>query len=1315
LALSGPLGCGGGSGTSQPPPPPASNPVPSIASVSPSSTTAGAQSQTLTIQGSNFLSSSTATYNGQAHTATFLSSTQLTISLSANDQATAGNYPVVVTNPPPGGGTSNAVNFTVNNPQPSVTSVTPSVLAAGSPDTAISVVGTNFVAQSTVNLNGAALPTTFVSSTQLSATVPASSLSSSGTDPITVSSPTPGGGMSAPLNLMVTKPRPAGVSGPAILSVPPAAALVGKAVQYQVLTSSDNPSSLVFSLSASPTGMTINATTGLLQWTPGSNQAGDQPVTIVAQDSVGQTTQSFTLSVFASRPVASATISAATGGMITVNDPSSTVNGLSISIPAGALASDTTITVSEFISPPTLGGTPRFFLKGFSVDPDGTQLAVPAQIRVPYSTTEFSRTQGIPLEDFLGVYSLQVAIGAMDVLTGFSVDKVSHVVAGAVPHFSVYFVSNITRLCPPPTSQSDCPDTPPAIWAPMPTVLVHGFQLSILTHKGGMGNESTWGKLRYLLQQNQIDAWRFDWDSNFTKFRISAANLDFALCYIELKGVTGQQCPTSPTNQPLVNLVAHSFGGILVRTYLEGLANSSDPSKVPNFPYRNDVNRVMTIGTPHSGISLVFQGNQSTFLTDLCFITTCVDAYAYGTFMKDFLNKTPLPALNPALSPQYDFIAGRARFQFSSEGFAFQVDDGLITTVGNQLCGTLPGGGPGFSDVCKDPSVTVTEDINPDTIHVPNDSGLCHTALLFNPPNPVGTCQARLNTAMAAVDSDIHPLWDKICTFLGGCAPPPPPPTITSVSVSCNPAQIQVNGTSRCAANVTGTGNFDPSVTWSADVGTIDQSGNYIAPGSPGTATITATSNQDATKNGTFTISITSGPPQPTAILTVTSTPSSGVTITVSPADNNGQGNGTTLFTRTYNAGTMVSLTAQATAGGNSFSSWTGCDSSSGINCTVTVNSNRTVTANYGIGTSQLQCAYVANQLSNNVSAYTVDPATGKLGAVAGSPFAVVALPKSVAADPAGRFLYVANSGAGNSLWISAFAINASTCALTEVPGSPFPPIPLSFTFLAPTAVAVHPSGNFLYMTSLTGEVACFVIDHTSGALSQCTGSFAPAGTLTNSIALHPTGNFAYVTNQGGNVSGYTIDSTTGNLTPLPNSPFPVTCNLPGSCIPVSVALDPLGNFAYVANSDFTISGFSINSSLGTLSLTPKSPFTESNQNVTSFTSLIVHRSGDFVLAAATGVFGGTPPGFAAVLKIDRSSGDLTEVSQSPFPAGTDPSSIAADGNGHFIYVVNQTSSSISCYALDANTGVLTQLECGVSQTGAQPSSIVVTAVGSTP
>lgn len=113
-------GCSGGnsnpvnSGNSPTPSPtPAPNAAPVIKSVVPSAATTGAQSQNVTINGSGFLASSTATYNGTAVQATFVSSSQLSISLTTANLATSGAFLIVVSNPAPGGGPSNAVNFIV--------------------------------------------------------------------------------------------------------------------------------------------------------------------------------------------------------------------------------------------------------------------------------------------------------------------------------------------------------------------------------------------------------------------------------------------------------------------------------------------------------------------------------------------------------------------------------------------------------------------------------------------------------------------------------------------------------------------------------------------------------------------------------------------------------------------------------------------------------------------------------------------------------------------------------------------------------------------------------------------------------------------------------------------------------------------------------------------------------------------------------------------------------------------------------------------------------------------------------------------------
>jgi len=568
---------------------------------------------------------------------------------------------------------------------------------------------------------------------------------------------------------------PEGVTGPLIESVPPAAALVDQALSYQVIASSANPSSLIFSLTAAPQGMSINPATGLLQWTPGPNQVGDQAVTIDAQDSGGQTSQSFTLSVFGSAPVTTVTISAATGGVITVNDPGSPINGLSISIPAGALAANTTFTVSALTLPPTLNGTPRFFMTGFSISPDGISLASPATVKLPYNPSQFGTGQGIPLEGFLGVQFLQSSTGKLQFLNS-SVDKVNHILTAAVPHFSVLLFDNVAELCPPPVSGSLCGSSysPSTLSLLTPAVMVHGFVLPLLN--GGMGDEATWGNLRTMLVNldsggpGRIDAWRFDWCSFSVPFEESAANLSTALEWVE--GVE---------QSPVVNIVAHSFGGILARTYIAGLGSGQTP-------YNNDISRIMTVGTPHTGIG----GNLSTYFASACaaqaqydpFSVTCFESgtgqqplpggfSGEGDFLRA-LNTSPLPGFpgggGPnAFPPWFQHYKGQTLSVGTTGATTLNSDDGLITAAGAELCGAPV-------NVCA--GAYVQEETIADSAS--DFEGLCHSGALFGT-----TCDSSKNVAMVAVTNTSHPLWDSICSFLG-CGP--------AINITLSPAGLPDQG-----------------------------------------------------------------------------------------------------------------------------------------------------------------------------------------------------------------------------------------------------------------------------------------------------------------------------------------------------------------------------------------------------------------------------------------------------------------------------------------------------------------------------------------
>ena len=104
--------------------------------------------------------------------------------------------------------------------------------------------------------------------------------------------------------------------------------------------------------------------------------------------------------------------------------------------------------------------------------------------------------------------------------------------------------------------------------------------------------------------------------------------------------------------------------------------------------------------------------------------------------------------------------------------------------------------------------------------------------------------------------------------------------------------------------------------------------------------------------------------------------------------------------------------------------------------------------------------AYVANNNSNSVSAYTINSTTGALSPVSGSPFPTGSAPIAVAVDPSGKFVYVANN---NSNSVSAYTINSTTGALSPVSDSPFATghIPMGITIAgeAPVSFAAFPVG----------------------------------------------------------------------------------------------------------------------------------------------------------------------------------------------------------------------------------------------------------------
>jgi hypothetical protein len=99
-----------------------------------------------------------------------------------------------------------------SNPTPSVSSVAPAAVSAGGPAFSLTVNGTNFTSASVVQWNGSNRATTFVSPSQLTAAITAGDIAATGSAPVTVSNPAPGGGTSSSMAVGIGHPAPT-VSG----------------------------------------------------------------------------------------------------------------------------------------------------------------------------------------------------------------------------------------------------------------------------------------------------------------------------------------------------------------------------------------------------------------------------------------------------------------------------------------------------------------------------------------------------------------------------------------------------------------------------------------------------------------------------------------------------------------------------------------------------------------------------------------------------------------------------------------------------------------------------------------------------------------------------------------------------------------------------------------------------------------------------------------------------------------------------------------------------------------------------------------------
>jgi 6-phosphogluconolactonase (cycloisomerase 2 family) len=323
-------------------------------------------------------------------------------------------------------------------------------------------------------------------------------------------------------------------------------------------------------------------------------------------------------------------------------------------------------------------------------------------------------------------------------------------------------------------------------------------------------------------------------------------------------------------------------------------------------------------------------------------------------------------------------------------------------------------------------------------------------------------------------------------------------------------------------------------------------------------------------------------------------------------------------------------------------------------------------------------------------------------------------VPTSVVLDPGGPYAYllltastptVPNSGPGIAPYSIAsdgkLALLGPTVTLT--PGA------------VPVALTIDSAGKFLFVAANTpgsaGEIAVFSIG-SSGALTEVPGSpfllptplggrvpqvsalaitptvFPPAFAACSGSAPPTTENL-YVTDS---VNYFVLNYLVGSSGALTiKQPTTALVGIATGTVPSGVTVDPCNRFVYVSNGqpNNTVSGYTVCNNLS-LPLCPEADF-----------SLHPIAGSPFAAGNAPGPL--TEDAFAKYLyvinvqgnsispfAINTSSGVLTPLTPAPIATNIGPTAISVRGDDTWLFVSNITSANISEYAITTSTGQLT-------------------------
>ena len=443
----------------------------------------------------------------------------------------------------------------------------------------------------------------------------------------------------------------------------------------------------------------------------------------------------------------------------------------------------------------------------------------------------------------------------------------------------------------------------------------------------------------------------------------------------------------------------------------------------------------------------------------------------------------------------------------------------------------------------------------------------------------------------------------------------------------------------------------------------------WQAPGSSSSDSFSLTNsgniNVSPSASGTSTITVTPGSSY-TGTVTLSCSITSTPSSATSPATCSLSSSSLTFSSTSTQTTTLTASTTSTTTAGAYNIKVTGVSGSIAASTTLCAEVSTSSSATCSSTSGTSGNFYVLG--SSSIAGYSIS--AGTLTTLSGSQTLTGA--SAIAMSPSGNFLYVASTNG-----ITLYTINSSTGALTQ--GN------VIFDDTQAQAIQVDPSGNWLLDASDDGTLKAYPITSTGiqdTSRSAQTANLSSATVQSGGIAISPNGALVSVALGTTGTESFTFNESA--TSPIVSAYSPVTAPYGSGGAAVAVAIDPQSRLLYIGE----IAAFNSSTNSGALRVFK---ITTGNLNELAYTkpyapagigvhAILPAASGNYVYAASwqsgtTGVITGYSVTTSA----------LTALSAT-VATGTEPESMAEDSKSNYVLAVSTSGTEFDAYTFDSTT-----------------------------